>query len=65
MSGMAEEYKEEKTNRRGCFLVAIIILLTVALIAAFGMGWLGTVDEGKVTDIPALEGASGTTGSNR
>ena len=63
---MAGEFKEEKDNRRGCFLVAAAILLALAVVAAFALGLFGNVDGGKVTDLPIMDGGSTTeSGSKR
>jgi len=55
---MAGEFKEEKNNRRGCFLVAAAIVLALAVVAGFALGLFGNVDGGKMTDLPILEGSS-------
>ena len=49
---MAGEYEEEKTNRRGCFLVIAGVVVALALLAAFGFGLFGNVEGGKITDLP-------------
>jgi hypothetical protein len=55
---MTGEFKEEKTNRRGCLLVVAGIVIALALLAAFGLGLFGQVDGGKSTDL-SVTGAGG------
>ena len=42
----------EKRNKRGCYLLAVVIPLFVLLLAAISLGWLGQVDGEKVSDFP-------------
>lgn len=42
-------------NRRGCFVIGLIVLAVVLLVAAIGLGWLGDVDTGKITGLPITD----------
>jgi hypothetical protein len=42
----------DKSNRRGCFLVAAVTALIVLLLSAVGMNWMGQVDGSKQTELP-------------
>lgn len=55
---MVSELKQEKKNRRGCFLVVAGIVLVLALLASLGLGLFGNVEGGKATDLPILDGSS-------
>jgi hypothetical protein len=55
---MVDEFKEEKTNRRGCYLLAAGIALALALLAAFGLGLFGNIEGGKMTDLPVMDSGS-------
>jgi hypothetical protein len=47
--------EREKTNRRGCYLLAAGGALILLLLIAISMGWLGQVDRGKVSDLPVMQ----------
>jgi hypothetical protein len=62
---MAEEFKQDKTNRRGCFLVVAGIVLALAVLSAFGLGLFETREGGKITDLPIMDRGSSSGGSTR
>ena len=39
-------------NRLGCFIIALIVLASVLLFAAIGLGWFGNVDMSKISGLP-------------
>jgi hypothetical protein len=53
---MRPESEQGKTNRRGCFVFAVLIPLIVLLLVAISLGWLGQVERGKITDLPVPGG---------
>jgi hypothetical protein len=53
---MRLESEQGKTNRRGCFLFAVLISLIVLLLVAISLGWVGQVEGGKITDLPVPGG---------
>ena len=55
---MAEEFKQDKTNRRGCFLLVAGIVLALAVLSAFGLGLFESSEGGKITDLPILDGGT-------
>ena len=59
---MAEEFKQDKTNRRGCFLVVAGIVLVLIVLSAFGLGLFETDEGGKITDLPIMDGGSSSGG---
>ena len=52
---MRPESEQDKTNRRGCSVFAILIPLIVLLLIAISLGWLGQIDK-KITDLPVFGG---------
>jgi len=42
----------ERINRRGCLVVAIGVPIVLLILAAIGLGWVGPVERGKITDLP-------------
>ena len=42
-------------NRRGSFVIGLIVLAVVLLFGAIGLGWLGDVDTGKITGLPVTD----------
>lgn len=48
--------KEGAQNRNGCFAIAALTVLVLLLVIAMGLGWLGRVDTGKLTDMPIPDG---------
>jgi hypothetical protein len=42
-------------NRRGCFVIALLVLAVVLLFGAIGLGWLGDLDTGKITGLPITD----------
>lgn len=42
----------QKINRRGCLVVAIGVPIILLLLAAIGLGWVGPIERGKITDLP-------------
>jgi hypothetical protein len=40
------------TNRRGCYLIALAVLAAILLFGAIGLGWLGSIDLGKISGLP-------------
>ena len=55
---MSEDFRQDRRNRRGCFLVIAGIGVAILLLAAIGMGWLGPIDRGKATDLPVVGSGS-------
>jgi hypothetical protein len=55
---MAEEFKQDKTNRRGCFLLVAGIVLALAVLSAFGFGLFESSEGGKITDLPIMDGGT-------
>ena len=49
------ESKGEKADRRGCYLMAAASAVILFVAIAVGMGWLGQVDRGKISDIPVMQ----------
>jgi hypothetical protein len=43
------------TNRRGCYVVGLIVLAVTLLFAAIGLGWLGDLDVGKIAGLPIAD----------
>jgi hypothetical protein len=46
-------------SRRGCFILAAAIAIILLALAAIGEGWIGQVERGKITDVPAVAGNQG------
>jgi hypothetical protein len=44
------------TNRWGCYALGLIVLASVLLFAAIGLGWLGDLDLGKISGLPIANG---------
>jgi hypothetical protein len=42
-------------NRLGCFVIGLIVLATVLLFVAIGLGWVGDVDISKITGLPVQD----------
>ena len=59
---MAEEFKQDKTNRRGCFLLVAGIVLALAVLSAFGFGLFESREGGKITDLPIMDGGTPPSG---
>lgn len=53
---MAPESDQDKTNRRGCAVFAVLIPLIVLLLVAISLGWFGQIDK-KITDLPVVGGS--------
>jgi hypothetical protein len=51
---MPPEFKQGAINRRGCLLIVAIIVLTLVVLGALGLGLLGNVDGGKATDLTVV-----------
>jgi hypothetical protein len=47
-----ERETPQRINRRGCLVVAVGVALVLLILAAIGLGWVGQVDRGKITDLP-------------
>jgi hypothetical protein len=46
---------QDTTNRRGCYVVGLIVLTATLLFAAIGLGWLGDLDLGKIAGLPIAD----------
>ena len=53
---MRPDVDQGKTNRRGCFIFAVLIPLIVLLLVAISLGWVGQVNRGKIADLPVAGG---------
>ena len=51
---MTRPSRQSVINRRGCLIIAAVLLLAIALLAAIGLGLLGNVDNGKLSGLPVL-----------
>lgn len=53
---MGPEADQDKTNRRGCSVFAVLIPLVLLLLVAISLGWLGQIEK-KITEMPAVAGS--------
>lgn len=49
---MATRRNQVSVNRRGCYFIALIVLIVVVLLAAIGLGLFGDIDVGKISWVP-------------
>jgi hypothetical protein len=52
---MTPRSDQRTANRRGCYVVGLIVLATILLFGAIGMGWLGDIDLGKISGLPIFD----------
>ena len=53
---MRPESDQDKTNRRGCTVFAVLIPLIVLLLIAVSVGWFGQTDR-KIPGLPVIDGS--------
>lgn len=53
---MPSRADQRTKNRRGCYVFGLIVLASVLLFAAIGLGWLGDLDLGKISSLPISKG---------
>ena len=42
----------DRNNRRGCLVMAIGVAAVLLILAAIGLGWVGPIERGKISDLP-------------
>ena len=50
--------KDDKVNRRGCSVIAILLAIVLFLAIAISLGWAGRIDRGKIVDLPVIDSGS-------
>jgi hypothetical protein len=46
----------QKASGRGCVIFGAVAALLLLLLIAISLGWVGSVDRGKVSDLPVVGG---------